>query len=109
MWNSTELHLIYTIKGGSDSNISRFMKKITDQMQDDIYCFKSPGISSLVMDKNKGTTTFKLEQTKETEEDIVSTYLADDVKNEMNHLYFIKDYYPVLSSEEISTYHVVRH
>ena len=25
MWNSTELHLIYTKKGGSDWNISRFI------------------------------------------------------------------------------------
>ena len=49
------------------------MKKITDQMQDDIYCFKSPGIPSLVMDKTKATATFKLEQTNETEEDIDST------------------------------------
>ena len=73
MWNSTVLHLIYTKKGGSDWNISRFMKKITDQMQDDIYCFKSPGIPSLVMDKTKATATFKLEQTNETEEDIDST------------------------------------
>ena len=47
------------------------MKKITDQMQDDINCFKSLGISSLVMDKSKAT--FKLAQTNETEEDIDST------------------------------------
>ena len=61
------------------------------------------------MDKSKATATFKLEQTNETEEDIDSTYLADNVKNEMKHLNFIKNYYPVLSSEEMSTYHVVRH
>ena len=42
-------------------------------MQDDIYCFKSPGISSLVMDKTKATATFKLEKMNETEEDINST------------------------------------
>ena len=47
IWNSTELHLNYTKNGGSQLNIFRFMKKITDQMQDDIYCFKSPGISSV--------------------------------------------------------------
>ena len=49
------------------------MKKITDQMQDDIYSFKSFGISLLVMGKSKATATFKLEQTNETEEDIDST------------------------------------
>ena len=42
-------------------------------MQDDIYCLKCPGISSLVIDKSKATATFKLEEKNETEEDIDST------------------------------------
>ena len=85
IWNSTELHLIYIEKGGSDSNISlsRFMKKITDQMQDDIYCFKSLGISSIGMHKGEASAIFKLVQTSEAEADIDATKLADKVKSEM--------------------------
>ena len=101
IWNSTELHFIYTEKGGYESNISRFMKKITDQMQDDIYCFKPPGISSIVIHKSRASATFKLVQTNEAEEDIDATKLADKVKSEMKQLNFIKDDYPVLSLEEM--------
>ena len=71
IWNSTKLHLSYTKKGGSQSSISHFTRKITDQMQGDRYCFKSPRMSSLVMHKTKASTTFKLVQTNEAEEDIV--------------------------------------
>ena len=85
MWNSTELHLIHITKDGSHCSISRFMKKITDQMQDHIYCFTSPGISSLVMDKSKASATFKLVQTNGTQEDIDLTKLAGNVKNEIKH------------------------
>ena len=77
------------------------MKKITDQMQDDIYCFKSPGISSIEMHKSKASATFKLVQANEAEEDINATKLEDKVKSEMKQLNFIKDDYPVLSSEEM--------
>ena len=77
------------------------MKKITDQMQDDIYCFKFPGISSIEMHKTKASATFKLVQANEAEEDINATKLEDKVKSEMKQLNFIKDDYPVLSSEEM--------
>ena len=93
--------MIYAEKGGSESNIPRFMKKITDQMQDDIYCFKFPGISSIEMHKTKASATFKLVQANEAEEDINATKLEDKVKSEMKQLNFIKDDYPVLSSEEM--------
>ena len=93
--------MIYAEKGVSESNISRFMKKITDQMQDDIYCFKSLEISSIEMHKSKASATFKLVQANEAEEDIDTTKLADKVKSEMKQLNFIKDDYPDLSSEEM--------
>ena len=93
--------MIYAEKGGSESNIPRFMKKITDQMQDDIYCSKFPGISSIEMHKTKASATFKLVQANEAEEDINATKLEDKVKSEMKQLNFIKDDYPVLRSEEM--------
>ena len=70
-------------------------------MQDDICCFKSPGISPIVMHKSKAYAIFKLVQTNEAEEDIDATKLADKVKSEMKQLNFIKDDYLVLSSEEM--------
>ena len=66
-------------------------------MKDEIYFFKSPGISSIAVYK-----TFTLVLTNKTEKDIDATKLADKVKNEMNYLNSIKDYYPILSSEEKS-------
>ena len=86
IWNSTEPHLNYTKKGGSQSNISRFMRKITDQMQDDIYCFKSPGFLSIAMPKSKASATFKLVQVNAAEEDIDAVKLADKVSSEMKQL-----------------------
>lgn len=68
-------------------------------MKDEIYFFKSPGISSIAVYKTKASATFTLVLTNKTEKDIDATKLADKVKNEMNS---IKDYYPILSSEEKS-------
>lgn len=71
-------------------------------MKDEIYFFKSPGISSIAVYKTKASATFKLVLTNKTEKDVDATKLADKVKNGMNYLNSIKDYYPILSSEEIS-------
>ena len=66
------------------------MKKITDQMQDDIYRFKSPRISSIVMHKSKASATLKLVLTNEAVED----RLTDKVKSETKQLNLIKDDLP---------------
>ena len=56
-----------------------------------------------MIDKSRLSATFELTTMNETnEQDIDATKLADKAKNEMKHLRFIKDYYPVLSSEEMT-------
>ena len=55
--------------------------------------FKSPEISLIASHKSKVSATFKLVKANETEEHIGATKLADEVKNDMKHLNFIKDNY----------------
>ena len=35
------------------------MKKVTEEMKDDIYCFSCPGFSSVMMHKHKAMQKFK--------------------------------------------------
>lgn len=46
-------------------------------MKDEIYFFKSPGISSIAVYKTKASATFKLVLTNKTEKDVDATKLAD--------------------------------
>lgn len=50
-----------------------YEKKISDQIRNDIYCFKSPGVSPIIMNKDKESATFKVVQINETEEEIDAT------------------------------------
>lgn len=65
-------------------------------MKVEIYFFKSLGISSIAVYKTKASATFKLVLTNKTEKDVDATKLADKVKNGMNYLNSIKDYYTIL-------------
>ena len=60
MWTSTELLEAYKRKGGTESNNTRFVNRIKQYLNDEIYCFMSPGIATIIMHKHKASTIFKV-------------------------------------------------
>ena len=61
IWNSIEIYDLYLDYGGeniSPSNKNRLMNTIADSLQDKVYLFKSPGVATILMHKNKASSLF---------------------------------------------------
>ena len=54
-WSSLELHEMYTNQGGSEGNRSRFISKLKDHMNEEIYVFSCRGVASIIMLKQKAS------------------------------------------------------
>ena len=101
IWTTAELMEEYASKGGSESHVSRFSDKIEHFLKDEVYLFRSPGLSTIVMHKTKATATLKIAKT---EEDplIEMRNIAAQIKSELAGVSVVKNDYHVLDSEEIS-------
>ena len=50
---------MYTNQGGSEGNRSRFISKLKDHMNEEIYVFSCPGVASIIMLKQKASHLVK--------------------------------------------------
>ena len=101
MWNSCELLEEYRNKGGTESNTTRFVARIEEYMKEEIYCFSSPGIATIIMLKKKASTLLKLVSNKEEDESLETVKIAKQIKSEVKGVVGIKDNYPVLDETAI--------
>ena len=53
--SSLELHEMYTNQGGSEGNRSRFISRLKDHVNEEIYVFPCPGVASIIMMKQKAS------------------------------------------------------
>ena len=51
--------------GGTETNTTRFVQRIKEHLKEQIYCFKSPGLASLIMHKEKASSIMKVVAEKE--------------------------------------------
>ena len=102
IWQSTELLKIYQEKGGTETNTTRFIQRIEMQLHNEIYCFKSPGISTIIMHKEKAGKMFNLVQTKEEDDDTELERVASRLKSEIKEIPKLNDEYPVLDIDCLS-------
>ena len=49
VWNSSELLEEYRNKGGTETNSTHFVARIKEYMKDEMHCFISPGIATVIM------------------------------------------------------------
>ena len=62
-WNSVEIYDVYIEYGGHQhvpSNKNRLMNRISELLYDKVYLFKSPGVATLLMHKQKASSLFQL-------------------------------------------------
>lgn len=104
IWLSTEIHEMYMQNGGSDSNIPRFVNKIVDMLRDDVYCFRSPGIASMIINKKKAASMFRIIEHKEADLDLKD--VAAKIKQEIAEVSTLKNHYPVLSDEIMAEFQI---
>ena len=68
-------------------------------MNDEIYCFKAPGLSTIIMHKRKASTIFELVSANEEEEE--SLEISKKMKSELKDITGIKENYLVLDEKTI--------
>ena len=102
IWNATELHNAYTKRGGTDSRVARITSRIKQQLKDEIYCFNSPGISTVIMHQKKASGIFKIVNTTDRDDGKEIKIVADKIVSEIKDFPIMGNTYPVLDSDEIS-------
>ena len=87
------------MKGGTES---RLIERIEKHMKDEVYCFKAPGMATLIMHKQKASSMFKVLVKSDTDEEEDIKRVAQRISSEIKEAPVIKDSYPALGEEEIS-------
>ena len=97
IWNSLELLEIYRSNGGTESNTTRFLTCIQEEMTNEIYMFRCNDLSTIVMMKGKAAGIFKLGFENESDDQILQE-VATEIKAEIKETssYNINDNYPKL-------------
>ena len=70
-------------------------------MKDDIYLFSSPGIATIVMTKEKASSSFTLQRQREEASNENIDKVAQLIKEELNDMPFINSNYTSLNTEEL--------
>ena len=75
---------------------------IRKQMNDEIYCFDSPGIATIIMHRNKAASLFKIVDTAENDKEKDIRALAGYIVSDMMAMPKLGESYPVLNPDEIT-------
>ena len=101
-WSSLELHEIYTNQGGSEGNRSRFISKLKDHMNEEIYVFSCPGVASIIMLKQKASHLVNaVSETDNDDVDSLMRVLSKKIKEEARKLPHSKNECNVFENENL--------
>ena len=92
----------YIEKGGTESNVTRFLSQIQEYLKVEIYCFKSPGVATIIMHKKKATDLLKLVSNQDEDETLETEKVAKQIKSKVKDVHGITDKYPVLDDDTIA-------
>ena len=92
----------YIEKGGTESNVTRFLSWIQEYLKDEIYCFKSPGVATIIMHKEKATNLLKQVNNQDEDGTLETEKMAKQIKSEVKDVRVITDKYPVLDGDTIA-------
>ena len=93
---------MYRENGGSETNASRFLSKFLEHMNDEVHCYSSPGLASIIVHKSNAFSMLKAIKSNEdnTHEEALQS-VTNRIKSELNNMPFISDSYPVLNMDNI--------
>ena len=101
-WSSLELHEIYSTQGGIEGNRSRFITKLKDHMNEEIYVFSCPGVASIIMLKQKASHLVKIvSETNNDEFEASMNFISKKIKEETFKLPHSKNEYKVIEPENL--------
>ena len=59
VWTSTELLNLYRKVGGNETNSSRLLNRIAENMEKEVKCYSSPGVASILFHQDNSFMNFK--------------------------------------------------
>ena len=83
----------------SDKN--RLMNRMSEILKEKVYLFKSPGVATILMHKQKATALFQVVSNVEEDNHIQVDTVANKIKKEIKTLPKLKDSYPPLDENSI--------
>ena len=90
---------MYTNQGGSEGNRSRFISKLKDHMNEEIYVFSCPGVASIIMLKQKASHLVNaVSETDNDDVDSLMRVLLKKIKEEARKLPHSKNEYNVIEN-----------
>ena len=102
-WSSVELHEMYKNQGGNEGNRSRFITKLKDDMNEEIYVFSCPGVASIIMMQEKASSLVKaVSETDNDNTDSSMRVLSKKIKEDVRKLPSPKNEYSVIDTENLA-------
>ena len=101
VWDADYLHSCYLNKGGTDTHITRFTNRLKQFLNDEVYFFDSPGISTVIMAHDMAVKVLKVKasQNDDTGNDIQK--ISKKIRSEIDAIPSLGKVYPVLNDENI--------
>ena len=101
VWDADYLHSCYLNKGGTDTHINRFTNRLKRFLNDEVYFFDSPGISTVIMAHDMAVKVLKAtaSQNDDTGNDIQK--ISKKIRSEIDAIPSLGKVYPVLNDENI--------
>ena len=89
-------------QGGSEGNRSRFISKLKDHMNEEIYVFSCPGVASIIMLKQKASHLVNaVSETDNDDVDSLMRVLSKKIKKEARKLPHSKNEYNFIDNENL--------
>ena len=87
VWDADYLHSCYLNKGGTDIHITRFRNRLKQFLNDEVYFFDSPGITTVIMAHDMAVKVLKVKasQNNDTGNDIKRFRKRSDLKLMLFH------------------------
>ena len=100
--SSVELQEMYRNQGGNEGNRSRFITKLKDHMNEEIYVFSCLGVSSIIMMKQKVSSFVKVVSKKDyNDTDSSICVISKRIKDEVCNLHSSKEEYHVIDGDNL--------
>ena len=99
--SSLELHEKYMNQGGSEGSRSRFISKLKDHMNEEIYVFSCPGVASIMLKQKASHLVNAVSETDNDDVDSSMRVLSKKMKEEARKLPHSKNEYNVIESENL--------
>ena len=101
VWDADYLHSCYLNKSGTDTHITMFTNRLKQFLNDKVYFFDSPGISTVIMSHDMAVKVLKVKASQNNDIGNEIHKISKKIKSEIDAIPSLEKVYPVLNDENI--------